>query len=172
MARGSERAPSQRSSGSFPPSANEAPKAALLACVGREVPGGIARTSRSVLARLSHVTPGKHKHREEATETSMHPEESVQTGILGDAQVCKETVIGQEGQTMACTCGSSAQLTPGEEMPRNDPRQCWGKQWRQLCLAREGLAGRLGSKTPRNNSGTWGEEISKDTKAVSSDPGE
>lgn len=39
---------------------------------------------------------------EEAAETLMHPEESVQTGILGYARVYKETVLGQEGQNMAC----------------------------------------------------------------------
>lgn len=100
------------------------------------------------------------------------PEGSVQTGTLGNAQVYKEAVTGQERRSMAHAWDSSAHLTPGGATPRNGHRGGWGNQRGRLCSAREGMAGQLGSEAPRNESGTRAEDLSKDTKVESSDPGE
>lgn len=44
------------------------------------------------ISNLGNTSTGK-----EAIETLMHPEDLIQTGILMDAQVYKETVMGHEG---------------------------------------------------------------------------
>lgn len=76
-----------------------------------------------------------------------HPEGSVQTGTLGNAQVYKEAVTGQERRTMAHAWDSSAHLTPGGETPRNGPRGGWGNQRGRLCLAREGDGWAVGKRS-------------------------
>lgn len=110
------------------------------------------------LAMSMHDYPTSHlgnaRTGEEATETSVHPEESVQGGIFGDAQVYEEAVMARKDEPWHVRETHLPSSPLGEECQGTTLGRAGESSGDSSAWRGRGRAGQLGSKAPRNRSGT------------------
>lgn len=139
----------------------------LVPCPQRKLPrlrSWLVSVVRSLVGSLEplamsvHDYPTSHlgntRTGEEATETSVHPEESVQGGILGDAGVYKEAVMARKDEPWHARETHLPSSSLGEECQGTTPGRAGESSGDSSAWRGRGVAGNIKKQRPRNRSGT------------------